>query len=47
MGFDRPIIDKINKVVAVRINIDDYIEKKVFFYIILYLAIYNLILEIL
>ena len=46
MGFDRPIIGEINKVVAIRINIDGHTEKKVFFYVVLCLTTYNLILRI-
>ena len=47
MGFNSPVIGQINKVTAIKININSHIKEKVFFYIILYLAIYNLILGML
>jgi len=47
MGFDGPVTGEINEVVVVRIDIDGYIEEKVFFYVVLRLATYDLILGML
>jgi hypothetical protein len=44
MGFNSLVTGQINKVTAMRININSHIKEKAFFYIVLYLAIYNLIL---
>jgi hypothetical protein len=44
MGFNSLVIGQINKVIAMRININSHVKEKAFFYIVPCLAIYNLIL---
>ena len=46
-GFDGPVTGEINEVIAVRIDINGHIEEKVFFYVVLRLATYDLILRML
>jgi hypothetical protein len=47
MGFNSPVTGQINKIMAIRININGHIKEKAFFYIVPRLATYNLILGIL